>query len=439
MSYTYSQIEAIWIQYGGNPAAAPMAAAIALAESGGNPNAVNTANSNGTTDRGLWQINSVHGAQSTFDLAANTRAAIAISNNGANWRPWTTYNTGAYRKYYNSSVQPSPTPPGPTSGGVATGGTTNTPVGQTTDTAGVSLNNSPIAAFQAVNPSISLDALKSTYPLVAALIASVPELQNLFQVAVAQTLSVDAFIASVQNSNWWKTNSNTMRQAIALQQTDPATFNQNVGNLQASLTNMAAEFGAQISQGELNQLAVEAIQGGFDQNQAVLRQHFEQFIQPVSGLHFGGEAGTTESAIRNLQNQLGVFLPENVLDQNVRQITGGNSTVNAVGASLRTQAANLFPAYKNLINQGMNVSDIASPYINRAQQLLEGGQGLVNMQTPLIKQALQFTQNGTPTPMPLGDFEMAVRKDPRWLATDNAQNDLMSNAHKILQEFGLVY
>lgn len=89
MVYTYGQLEQIWISAGGNPGAASVAAAIAMAESGGNPNATNV-NTNGSIDRGLWQINSIHGSQSTFDPMGNARSAIAISNNGSNWAPWCT-------------------------------------------------------------------------------------------------------------------------------------------------------------------------------------------------------------------------------------------------------------------------------------------------------------------------------------------------------------
>lgn len=94
-TYTYQALKDLWTQAGGNPQAADVAAATALAESGGRSDASN-GNGNGSTDRGLWQINSVHGAQSTFDPMANARAAIAISNNGTNWKPWcTAYTDGA--------------------------------------------------------------------------------------------------------------------------------------------------------------------------------------------------------------------------------------------------------------------------------------------------------------------------------------------------------
>lgn len=111
-TYTYGELEQLWIQAGGNPAAAPIAAAIAEAESGGNPNAA-PVNTNGSTDRGLWQINSVHGSQSTFDPLGNAMAAVQISQNGATWAPWcTAWSDGACGTSGGS-------PPG--SGGVATG------------------------------------------------------------------------------------------------------------------------------------------------------------------------------------------------------------------------------------------------------------------------------------------------------------------------------
>lgn len=105
MAYTYSQLEQIWISNGGSPAAAPMAAAIAMAESKGNPGATDY-DKNGSVDRGLWQINSVWGALSTYSVGQNAKSAIYISDNGQDWSPWVTYQTGAYKQYLNSSTTP---------------------------------------------------------------------------------------------------------------------------------------------------------------------------------------------------------------------------------------------------------------------------------------------------------------------------------------------
>lgn len=75
-----------------------LAAAVALAESGGNPLAANTANTDGSRDDGLWQINSIHGYDPDWlhDPDNNAEAMMAISSGGTDWTPWVTYNSGAY-------------------------------------------------------------------------------------------------------------------------------------------------------------------------------------------------------------------------------------------------------------------------------------------------------------------------------------------------------
>jgi LysM repeat protein len=86
-------LEALWVTAGGSRGEAFMAAEIAMAESGGRQYAHSP-----TNDYGYFQINGGHGpAMATYDPIGNARAAIAISSNGSNWRPWTTYVTGAYR------------------------------------------------------------------------------------------------------------------------------------------------------------------------------------------------------------------------------------------------------------------------------------------------------------------------------------------------------
>jgi hypothetical protein len=89
-----------------------LAAAVAMAESGGNPNAYNTEGS-----YGLWQIDIVYHPEFQsdptvlFDPTTNAQAAYSISSRGANWNPWTTYRTGAYLRWYTpQTTAPAPTP-----------------------------------------------------------------------------------------------------------------------------------------------------------------------------------------------------------------------------------------------------------------------------------------------------------------------------------------
>jgi Lysozyme like domain len=88
------------------------AVAVAMAESGGNPDAVGDLSITPGGSIGLWQIN----LQAHPDLAAkfdlkdplqNAMAAYQVwQNSGGRWSPWTTYNTGAYQQYLGAGQGP---------------------------------------------------------------------------------------------------------------------------------------------------------------------------------------------------------------------------------------------------------------------------------------------------------------------------------------------
>jgi Lysozyme like domain len=81
-----------------------IAVAIALAESGGNTDAKNTANRNGSQDDGLMQINTIHKALratgNVYNPADNMRMARSVFTSAGNrWTPWSTYNSGSYLRF----------------------------------------------------------------------------------------------------------------------------------------------------------------------------------------------------------------------------------------------------------------------------------------------------------------------------------------------------
>ncbi len=78
-----------------------LAAAIAMAESGGQPGSVK--NDAVEHSVGLWQINiRVHPQylqEDMLDPVKNAQAAFEISQHGKDWRPWTVFRTGAFKRY----------------------------------------------------------------------------------------------------------------------------------------------------------------------------------------------------------------------------------------------------------------------------------------------------------------------------------------------------
>lgn len=106
---TRGQIADTMRRAGWPESAIPMGVAVALAESGGKPSALNTANRNGSRDYGLFQINSVHkellAKYNWEDPTDNARMALQIYRDAGNkWTPWAVYNSGSYRKFYTGKA-----------------------------------------------------------------------------------------------------------------------------------------------------------------------------------------------------------------------------------------------------------------------------------------------------------------------------------------------
>lgn len=110
---SYADLEGLWINAGGSANDAPVAAAIALAESSGIPDNVQKGQPYSETGWGLWQITpgdsvpSVGTDTALLDPATNAAAAIVkFKGAGNSFRPWTTFTSGKYLSFLQTNVQP---------------------------------------------------------------------------------------------------------------------------------------------------------------------------------------------------------------------------------------------------------------------------------------------------------------------------------------------
>jgi Lysozyme like domain len=113
---TYAQLEGLWITNGGNKAVAPLAAAIAMAESSGRTD-VTSANPDGGVNVGLWQLDTKgkgagHTVADLQNPATNAAVAVQGSNDGTDWSAWETFATGAYKRFMSAGTTPDLAVPG---------------------------------------------------------------------------------------------------------------------------------------------------------------------------------------------------------------------------------------------------------------------------------------------------------------------------------------
>lgn len=131
MALSFQALQDLWKQAGGSAASSAVAAAIALAESGGRPEAHNPKPPDDSY--GLWQINmlgslgparrrqfGLSSNQALFDPLTNAKAAVAISGGGNSFGAWSTYTNGAYKSHLNGQGSGTDTVQGGVGGGSST-------------------------------------------------------------------------------------------------------------------------------------------------------------------------------------------------------------------------------------------------------------------------------------------------------------------------------
>jgi hypothetical protein len=269
-------------------------------------------------------------------------------------------------------------------------------------------------------------------------INSNPELKKLFASAKKENWTTAYFVAKVRDTKWFKTHSDSFRQAFILQQSDPATYKQNVAAVAAQITSMASQLGVtNLSATQLNSLATQAYQFGWNADQ--VRQHVSGLLRPNAAGGFSGDAGTAQFHYNQLIAQYGVKVPESTIATWVKKSLTGELNDEVVQKYLVGLASSKYPPLADRLKAGETLMDIASPYMNSYAQILEINPNTISLNDNLIQQALSAKdQEGKPTTKTVWEFEQELRNDPRYMKTQQAQDKTMAVGHQVLRDMGLL-
>jgi hypothetical protein len=298
----------------------------------------------------------------------------------------------------------------------------------------------------AAKPKLDLAELAEEYGLSAGLINSSKELRDKFQQAVANTWSPARFQAELKNTNWWKTQNASLRKYITLKYTDPATWTQNRKAAMYKLNQIAVSIGMgnQIRpNGTPTQLLDSAMynslaMGWTDER---LKDWFGARVD-LNGEWVGGTAGETWDKLHELTYLNGLKFSTTWMKDNTRSVIAGKSTVETLENYIRKTAAARYSGFADQINAGQNVMDLAAPYIKSLSTLLELPETDVDLFNDHIAKAMTAKPakgDTSGSQMPLWQFENEVREDPLWRKTNNARESMMTVAHQVAKDFGLVY
>lgn len=286
--------------------------------------------------------------------------------------------------------------------------------------------------------------LASSYGWALSMLRSNPELSKLFDNAVAGSWNTSRFVAELRDTKWYKTRGEAQRQNEVLRRTDPAEYQRRVLQKRAEVEDSYYRmFGQKPTAHQLTVMTNSAFTFGFTEAevQNLVGSAANSARQMKNGL--GGTLGEAERQIRGALEDYGLDFSEAWLARQLNYIATGRTDATAVSNYLRQGAISKYGAYKDELENGMTIRDIAEPYRQLMAKVLEVPDKGLSLSDPTIQKALQFRppakagKPGAPAQMPLWQFESQLKADPRWNGTQNAQDSIMAAGRKVLADWGL--
>lgn len=298
-----------------------------------------------------------------------------------------------------------------------------------------------LAQYGFVEATLNLDSGRQYYDKDGRPIPSnkVVTLRSIFQQAVQQDWTADRFQAEIRKTNWYQSTFDQKRLQQVLQTVDTATFENNVKLVSDSIKETYRSYGADAPDDQtIRDLAIKSL---------YTELSGKDFLTGIANsINFAGESlrGTTlqvADAIRKNARAYGINFRNN--DTNfqsyVRQRISGELNETDINNQFREQAIRNYPALADRLRAGATLRDIADPYLEVMSEILDVGEDDISFDDPLMQSALNGTSAGdNPTTMSLWEFKKAIRQDPRWASTGDAQDRINTALQSVLADFGLV-
>ena len=291
------------------------------------------------------------------------------------------------------------------------------------------------ADMRPAQDKLSATELAERYGFASAVLRSNKEISRLFDQAIAGQWSAANFVAKFRSTKYYKNNSEKWRTTEALRLADPKTYQTEWNAAKAEVSTTASALGATLSEATLTKVVNAYYRQGYNPQQ--LNTLLSRYIFVKDGV-LGGQAGKNVQDLKELARANGMQYNGDWFNNASRAVIAGKSTMQDYENTIRMQAASAFPVYAEQIKSGQNVADIASPYIQRMSALLEVDPGGIDLFDSQIREALsgRNPENGKAQAKSLWQFENDIRKDERWLKTNNARETFSSATAGILKSWG---
>lgn len=178
--------------------------------------------------------------------------------------------------------------------------------------------------------------------------------------------------------------------------------------------------------------------GGINRSQFILdaiktNPKFKKLSTEISNLK-ESKITSTQSILEKTARVNGLTLSTFAdADSWVKRINQGESIENFKQIIRNTAKAGMPDSVKKLLDSGVDLDTVYSPYKEQMAAILEINADSINVNDPTLRMGI-----GPEKEMPLYEFQKALKKDVRWQYTANAKEDVSNSVQKVLRDFGFM-
>jgi len=284
---------------------------------------------------------------------------------------------------------------------------------------------------------ISNELLGRDYKFAARLLDSNPEISDLFREAVKNGWTPDRFDAAIKNSGWYgDVGGEYARKAWFSKTLGGPDWDDQMQEARDAVQRQATALGAPLSESELESWAERYLfEGWFESGrQGLMADALASKVSSTVGAQI-----SVRDELSKLARDNGVKVSDQWFDEVSQSITRGEATQADYEMYLREQAAGKFPLYSDRIKSGVTVRSLVSPYTKRMSELFGISEAEISFDDPYISTVLgSVDENGNPKPVNFTDFETSLRRDPRWLQSEDGSTAFMDLAEKMAKDWGFI-
>ncbi len=354
---------------------------------------------------------------------------------------------------------------GPTGPGTTSGSRFNPAAAVAGDQASMGVAKPVMPTTPTATPfeKIMAEAVK-LYGGIDEIFASNEELKNLLIRSIGDPTTAkddmdeDQFINLLQNTTWYKTNSGPIRQrgfekrqydalVKKLKTDDPqykakieelnrtSTYGRGIQDVVELLRENATKLGRQISDDDLRVIAAGIYDYANEDDAVKIRNAILGAGTFGAGKGIvGGAAGQNLTTLRAVARANGFDLDtvfKDSVDTWLDKIAKGESIETFKSVIRNTAKAGLPDRVASLLDQGVDLETIYSPYKRIMAATLEVSPESITLNDPTLRAGI-----GPDKEISLYEYQRMLRKDPRWQYTNNAREDVSNSVLTVARNFG---